>query len=1053
MASDYKLIKYFNSFKGLDLDSSDLDRPDERATEALNADVRDSKSLNKRVGYHGEATEGGGFGIFKFANKNVDTGSITEEILAVDSNLKRKISGNITITYAGINVAQVHLYLHTDNKFYLDLYDDGVVVLNQDLGVGINEASPFTMAALKTEIDLIADFSAVITGTSTVPAAFLELNELTTISGSQALSFNEWETVPGKAFYDAFHTTQTHKNDEDFTNATAAQVNDVLYIATGYDELHKYDGQNCYAAGMPEGDNDYFTDRVISDKGSLYKATVNGTQNNVTTITVNNPHTLTIGDNIWCYDTGTSKHVRREVIEVTDTTVKVDSALVSIVNGAILTKFAFNTGISRDRQDIKYKLTYEMLDNKGNIIEGDISSTGQSITTTFVESLGFGRTYYDHLRDLAISFKIKNIYGGTKYLEKTGSFITSGTSLNAFTLSGGSPEFDIGDNIFFLDSNGDGVDAKITNIVGNVVTFDGDPVDLNGVRYPYVSAGLKINIWRNRADNSDSFYLLDTVPNYANSATQVYVDTTPDAARLPAFKLVAIDTRIQFFASGTLVIKNAVEGTTNILTEGVDWTITPGDASTSLTSLKNAIEAVTALDFLTVTLSHITNNQDGMVPASAYVLMMEANSQDVEASEVIVGLTNANYAFEYINEIYRPTGAGVSIYSWFQGTEESLLNNAQYEAPIKPHSIPPTCHYVTMFRNQLILAGDRENPNTVYYADIDGNEYFPEFDNAFDVDTILGDIITGIAPLRTALIVFKGESLHAVSGDIAQDSFRVDPLLNSKIGCLSHHSIQDVNGSLFFLTKKGIYTMDSASMNPQLLNGGISPLIDAKSPGFLTAAKRAVAVHWTLADKYLLFLPVEQTTTNKHDLSTSRVFAYDYAEDSWFEWTNIDFGGGVVELNDDLFFTEKRLGTQSGSVEHYTYKMSDTGFASAYADHQNAISLQYKTNWFSGDEPSIFKKFLRIQLFATETRSEFESDTFTITVKTENDFISTTKTNVTLDFDDSAGSYYHNKKTKLASVKARAMRIVFENSTLNENILLSGFELEIVAPYKSGVKE
>ena len=44
-------------------------------------------------------------------------------------------------------------------------------------------------------------------------------------------------------------------------------------------------------------------------------------------------------------------------------------------------------------------------------------------------------------------------------------------------------------------------------------------------------------------------------------------------------------------------------------------------------------------------------------------------------------------------------------------------------------------------------------------------------------------------------------------------------------------------------------------------------------------------------------------------------------------------------------------------------------------------------------------------------------------------------------------------RSKLASKKARALRVIFNNANLQENILISGYELEIALPYDPQIKE
>ena len=102
------------------------------------------------------------------------------------------------------------------------------------------------------------------------------------------------------------------------------------------------------------------------------------------------------------------------------------------------------------------------------------------------------------------------------------------------------------------------------------------------------------------------------------------------------------------------------------------------------------------------------------------------------------------------------------------------------------------------------------------------------------------------------------------------------------------------------------------------------------------------------------------------------------------------------------------------------------------------------------------------------TIDDFESEDFSITCKQERDW--DTNTVVTLsEFDFSGGTggwgvepwgtfpwgqaRAKQLKRKLVSKKAKSTRIIFENSNLYENVLISGFELQVVVPYKSIMHE
>ena len=255
MAVDHKLLKGFANFQGLDLRSSDLQRSSEFATEALNVDFRKTGAMTKRKGHQAKQGTFGGFGTGVFADLNTTTGQITEKLVTVDSNLYIQKNETLTITYTGPDLARADLYLLDDgSEFVLDLYDDNVLVSQISLGLVKGESSFKDIATLVTEITAVTNFSAVASGNDTRPAAFLDITRNLDIdSGGATIPYLVWElaALPTNA-PTPFTTAQTKTGESDFENATFANLNSVLYIATGYDPLYKYDGTRIYRAGLPK---------------------------------------------------------------------------------------------------------------------------------------------------------------------------------------------------------------------------------------------------------------------------------------------------------------------------------------------------------------------------------------------------------------------------------------------------------------------------------------------------------------------------------------------------------------------------------------------------------------------------------------------------------------------------------------------------------------------------------------------------------------------------------------------------------------------------------
>ena len=113
------------------------------------------------------------------------------------------------------------------------------------------------LTALKSAVDAISGFTAAITGTATIPAAFLKMQTSTKMDASTttlAIKAYEWEEVFKTIAAGPFAGSETNKNDADFENISGANLNGVLYLGNGYDECQKYDGQTLYRIGCPKPD-------------------------------------------------------------------------------------------------------------------------------------------------------------------------------------------------------------------------------------------------------------------------------------------------------------------------------------------------------------------------------------------------------------------------------------------------------------------------------------------------------------------------------------------------------------------------------------------------------------------------------------------------------------------------------------------------------------------------------------------------------------------------------------------------------------------------------
>lgn len=432
-------------------------------------------------------------------------------------------------------------------------------------------------------------------------------------------------------------------------------------------------------------------------------------------------------------------------------------------------------------------------------------------------------------------------------------------------------------------------------------------------------------------------------------------------------------------------------------------------------------------------------------------------------------------------DVYRNQSAGDTFYlvdskpndsfSSSQGFVDNAADSSlggEYVEPIKQRGLPPKGRYITLYRGQLICGGFINNVDAVQYSDVDSPEYFPAGTNSFNVDTSEGDTVTGVKALNSVLYVFKDETIHTLTGDLINDNFRVDILTTGGVGCRSNASIAEVNGRLFFLDRDGVYAVTQGQDGVQEISELISPEFDNISTAF--NYKRATATHWLEREKYVLALPVLETNGGENTAATtSKVYAYDIYRNGWLIWSNIKALGGFASEDGELYFSSRDYNTLTTSVDNKITRFLNTGTQVDYADHADAILATYKTHWEALGEPSMFKKFLRLKLHSLDAAvNDFETQLFKINVTTEKDYSDVPIFNFTYDFGNGAtGGWGENQwgqfpwgdsrlssiKTKLKSTKAQSLRVIFENGTVNENFLLSGYELEVAAPYMPAIKE
>jgi len=133
------------------------------------------------------------------------------------------------------------------------------------------------------------------------------------------------------------------------------------------------------------------------------------------------------------------------------------------------------------------------------------------------------------------------------------------------------------------------------------------------------------------------------------------------------------------------------------------------------------------------------------------------------------------------------------------------------ENAVLDNGIPPYTRYCMLYHDRMFFAGDPKYPSRLWWSELRKPWAVGDTpDSYFDMRD--GEQITGLGVQDDRLIVFCNGAIYQVTGygdgsDGFPPDLSVDKLFTG-IGCISHHSIVDVNGRLWFAAEDGIRVYD-----------------------------------------------------------------------------------------------------------------------------------------------------------------------------------------------------------------------------------------------------
>jgi len=178
----------------------------------------------------------------------------------------------------------------------------------------------------------------------------------------------------------------------------------------------------------------------------------------------------------------------------------------------------------------------------------------------------------------------------------------------------------------------------------------------------------------------------------------------------------------------------------------------------------------------------------------------------------------------------------------------------------------PDAHFLAVHRNR-IYAANKNNQN-LYFSAL---RKFDDWTTADDAGTIVvetkdGFGATGLVEYQDHIIYFKKSSMHELFGN-GPASYQMQ-VVSEQIGCLSHRSICEVNGTLFWISSEGVRAYTGGNL-PEIISSPIQKYIDNMDMNNISKA-----VAGTDGYRYYICLPLKDYTYY--------VFTYDTRYNVWY---------------------------------------------------------------------------------------------------------------------------------------------------------------------------
>lgn len=277
---------------------------------------------------------------------------------------------------------------------------------------------------------------------------------------------------------------------------------------------------------------------------------------------------------------------------------------------------------------------------------------------------------------------------------------------------------------------------------------------------------------------------------------------------------------------------------------------------------------------------------------------------------------------------------------------KTSVASAQYLVPaytIKPMPDPNdvhpdyvglhTCNRILVHWDRLVLYGDLENPNVVWFSHLKNPRYVP-VPNTLRFETLKNDPVRAVVRFRDYLLVFTDTSIQALFGKSPSDFRRT--VLNTSIGCIAPKSVAVMDNYVVFLSLEGVYYLKSIGYVDDKANVA---KLDIPISNRMFKDQNAVGI---VHDEYYHIVFPDRKER----------FRYHKVMEAWTRDNSLHFD--IVNMN--VWDSDLHVQLSNGDLARFD--------DNTYSDLAYVYDASYQTRYFDFGQPYHSKKLKELQVFA-----------------------------------------------------------------------------------------